>query len=121
MTAAESPGAGVSAPHSVELAVSDRAEARSLRQWLSQIPGADVSVRSGTPAPGSLGTLDTLVLAGSSAGVVAAIKVIPDFLRSRRSKVTVTATVNGQPFTLEADNIKNVTEIVESVERLLDE
>ncbi|MEV6005389.1 hypothetical protein AB0M29_01125 [Streptomyces sp. NPDC051976] len=103
---------------SVEISVSDPGEARSLREWLSDAPGVSVETRPGVPGPGEQGVLDSLLMAGSGGALVAALKVVPDFIRSRRSNVSITATVNGQPFTLDAENVEDVMEILE---RLLDE
>lgn len=102
----------------VEISVSEPGEARSLREWLSDAPGVSVETVPGVPGPGEQGVLDSLLMAGGGGALVAALKVLPDFIRSRRSKVSVTATVKGQPFTLEAENVESVMEILE---RLLDE
>ena len=53
----------------------------------------------------------------SSTGLVAAIRVLPEFLRSRRTGLSVTMTVKGEPFTLTATN---VDEVMPVLERLLD-
>ena len=58
-----------------------------------------------------------LVLAAGSSGVLAAIRVVPEFLRSRRTSISITAKVKGEPFTLTADNID---EVMPLIERILD-
>jgi len=52
------------------------------------------------------------VLAGSS-GLVAAIKILPEFIRSRRSGFRIETTVRGEKFVLEATNVQDVLPIVE--------
>jgi hypothetical protein len=52
------------------------------------------------------------VLVGSG-GAVAAIRVLPDFIRSRRSGFRIETTVKGQPFVLDATNMDEVLPILE--------
>lgn len=53
-----------------------------------------------------------------SAGLVAAIRVLPQYLRAKRSDVAVTVEVRGKKLTVDA---KNVDEIMPILERLLDD
>src|ERR1700743_1650692 len=46
----------------VTLATSDLAEFRSLRVWLSRIPGLEVQQTAGVPAPGEQGATDVLTI-----------------------------------------------------------
>jgi hypothetical protein len=101
----------------VELSVSDQAELGSLREWLSWTPQADVTQVAGKPGAGEQGALDTLALLGSSGALLAAIRVLPEFLRSRRTRLSIKMIVKGKPFTLEASNVDEVMPILE---RLLD-
>lgn len=74
----------------IELRVSDPAELGSLRSLLARIPGLEVVQQSGTPAPGELGVWDFLQVAAASGGALAtAIGTLPEFIRSRRTDVTV--------------------------------
>jgi hypothetical protein len=102
----------------VELSVSDQAELGFLREWLSWTPGLDISQAAGEPGPGEQGALDVLMMLGSSGVLIAAIKTLPEFLRSRRTGLSVTMTVKGKPLTLDASNIDEVMPILE---RLLDD
>jgi len=102
----------------LELAISDPAQAPHLREWLRDQPGVRVTTRPGTPDSGELGALTVLVLLASSSGVVAAIKMLPDFLRSRRSVVRIETTYRGRPFVLDATNVDDVLPLLE---RLLDD
>lgn len=102
----------------VELTVSDPSQLGSLQEFLSwAVPAANVSRLPGKPNVGEQGVLDVLVLLASSSGLVAAIKVLPEYLRSRKTGISITATVKGQPFTLTATNVDEVMPILE---RLLD-
>ena len=102
----------------VDLSISDQSQLVPLRDFLAlTVPDARVSVSSEAPASGAQGVLDTLVLAASGGGVVAAIRVIPEFLRARRSGISITAKVKGEPFTLTATN---VDEVMPLLERILD-
>lgn len=77
----------------IALAVSDPAELRSLREHLRRVSGAEVVQLPGRPGPGEQGAWDILeVLAGSSGVLAVVIKALPDFIRSRRSDITVTVT-----------------------------
>lgn len=116
VTAAEK---GASAPEGIELVVSDQSQLSSLRDWMRGQPGVDVAVVPGTPGQGELGSLDVLVVLTSSTGVVAAIKTLPDFIRSRRASFRIETTVNGQPFVLDATNVDD--EVIVILERLLDD
>ena len=80
---------------------------------------ADVDVQrvAGEPEAGEQGALDVVVLVASSSGLVAAIKVLPEFLKSRRTGLSITASVKGESFTLTATNVDEVMPILE---RLLD-
>ena len=102
----------------VEFALSDYAQIEPLRDWLSSIQEVQVLRSPGSPGSGEMGALDVLTVVAGSSGLVAALRVIPEFLRSRRSGLSVTATVKGKEFTISADNAKDVMPILE---RLIDE
>lgn len=74
----------------IELRVSDPAELGSLRSHLARLPGLEVVQQSGPPTPGELGVWEFLQVAAASGGVLAtAVGTIPEFIRSRRTDVTV--------------------------------
>lgn len=103
---------------SVTLVLSDPSEFGSLRDFLHwAVPDAVVSPVAGMPGAGEQGALDVLAVLASSSGLVAAIKILPEFLKSRRTGLSITMTVRGEPFTMTTDNVKEVMPIVE---RLLD-
>ena len=97
--------------------ISDPSQFPSLRDWMRGQPGVEVAVVAGTPGAGELGVLDVLTVLAGSTGVVAAIKTLPDFIRSRRSGVRIEATIRGQKVIVDATNVEEVMPIVE---RLLD-
>ena len=99
--------------HEIELAVSDQAELPALRDWLRGQPGVEVGVAAGTPEPGEQGALDVLTVMAGSSGLVAAVKILPELIRSRRSGFRIETTVRGEKLTLEATNIQDVLPIVE--------
>jgi hypothetical protein len=107
---------------SIQLNVSDQAQLGYLQEYLSlAAPEAKALRVAGHPGVGEQGTLDVLELllaGGGGGGLLAAIRVLPEFLRSRRSSLSITATVKGQPVTITAINIDEVMPILE---RLLDD
>jgi len=101
------------------LQLSDYSQIGSLQEYFSlSVPGVYVSRVAGLPDSGTQGALDLLVVLASSSGLVAAIKVLPDFLRSRKTGLSITMTLKGQPFTLTATNIDQVMPVLE---KLLDD
>lgn len=101
----------------VELAVSDFSQLGSLQEVLSATPGVTVTRTPGGFERGQLGAFDVLTLIAGSSSLVAAVKVLPEFIRSRRSSVHITITVKGESRVLDADN---VAEVMPIIERLLD-
>lgn len=99
------------------LSVSDQAELRPLREWLAEVPDVRVRQESGTPASGEQGALDYVTVLASSGGLIAAMRMLPAFVRARRSELKVTMTVGDKKFTIDA---KNVDEVLPLVEKLID-
>jgi hypothetical protein len=105
----------------IELGVSDPVQLAQLRDWLRSQPDIVVGLASPTSGPGELGMLgmlDVVTVLASSGGVVAAIKTLPDFIRSRSRKIRIEATVRDRRFVLEATNVDDVVSVLE---RLLDD
>jgi len=103
---------------SVEFCTSDPAELGSLSQWLEGGGHARVERTSAAPAQGELGIADILMAVGSSGAVVAAIKVLPEFIRSRRPSLRIEATVRGKHFVLDAKNADEQVKLM--AERIVD-
>ena len=101
----------------IDISVSDNAELGSLQEFLSWTPDVCV-LRIARPGAGEQGALDLLTVLAGSSGLVAALKVIPEFLRSRRTGLLITTTVKGKQLTLDATNVDEVMPILE---RLLDD
>jgi hypothetical protein len=101
----------------IELSTSDQSQLGSLQEVLRLTPGVSVNRVPGRPEAGEQGALDALAMVASSGGLVAAIKVLPEYLRSRRTSLSITMTVRGTPFNLTATNVEEVMPVLE---RLLD-
>jgi hypothetical protein len=96
-----------------ELTLSDRSQLRALRDYLSwaapgvrvlQLPGRERAV------------LDQLTLLGTGDDIVTVVKLLPEFLMSRRTDMAVTIIVEGTPVTLTE---LNIDEILPPLARLL--
>jgi hypothetical protein len=109
---------GAPARREVEVAVSDPAQLPSLRDWLRGQQGVEVAVTPGVPGAGEQGALDVLTVLAGSGGLVAAIRVLPEFIRSRRSGFRIETTVRGEKLILDATNVDDVLPVLE---RLLGE
>jgi hypothetical protein len=99
----------------IRLSVSNYAEITPLQKYLECAPGLLVLRVAGRPVLGSQGALDVLTLVASSSSLIAALKIIPEFLRSRRTGLSITTTVKGEKFVLNADNIDIVMPILEKL------
>jgi hypothetical protein len=102
----------------LELAVSDQSQLPMLREWLRAQPGVKVGVLPGTPGAGEQGALDVLTVVAGSSGLVAAVKVLPEFIRSRRSGFHIETTARGKKLIIDATNVEDIMPVLE---RLLDE
>ena len=100
------------------LAVSDQSQLLPLRDWLDGQPGVEATLTPGLPGEGEQGSFDVVTVLAGSSGVVAAIKVLPAFIRSRRSDFHIRTVVKGQKFVLDASNVEDLMPVLE---RLLDE
>ena len=99
------------------LSVSDQAELRWLHEWLADAPDVRVRQEAGAPAPGEQGALDYVTVLAGSGGLIAAIRMLPAFLRARRPELKVTMTLRGRKFTVDA---KNIDEVLPLLEKLID-
>ena len=97
----------------VELCVSDYGQIAALHDWLNSVPGVHVRRVAGMPGSGELGVPDVLVAVAGSSGLVAAIRIIPEFLKARRSNISITATIGGEKFSITASNVEDVMPILE--------
>jgi hypothetical protein len=106
----------------IEVEVSDLAEFRPLREWLARVPAVEVIQEAGTVEPGEQGAWDVLtVLAGSGGVLAVAVRSLPEFIRSRRSDLTVTVRVEGREFVFEGSNLDQVTPVIEAIGKFLDD
>ena len=105
-------------PGAAELSVSDYAQLGSLAEYLRlAAPGVRVTRSPGRPGPGEQGAVDVLMIAADSSVLVAAVNVLPAFLRSRKKGISVTVTVKGNRLTVTADNAE---EVIPVLDRFLD-
>lgn len=101
----------------LHLALTDPAQLRSLEARLRDVPDVAVARQSDAPRAGELGAGDWLAVVAGSSGLVAAIKVLPDFLRARRSDLKVTCVVKGEKVTVEVTNLEDVMPVLEKMLR----
>jgi hypothetical protein len=101
-------------PGAAELSVSDYSQLGSLADYLQLVvPGLRVARGAGRPGPGEQGALDVLNIVADSSVLVAAVKVLPEFLRSRKKGVSVTVALKGKRLTVTADNSEEVMPVID--------
>jgi hypothetical protein len=107
---------GLADPGVAELSVSDHAQLGSLAEYLHlAVPDVRVTRSVGRAGRGEQGALDVLMIAADSSVLVAVVKVLPEFLRSRKRGVTVTVTVKGKTrqLTVTAEDAGDVRPVIE--------
>lgn len=102
----------------LELAPSDPAELEPLHRWMRDQPGIDTRTVPREPALGELGVTEFLEIIAGSGGLISALKVLPAFIRSRRSDIYIKIDVKRKKFEVDA---KNVDDVLPIIERLLDD
>lgn len=110
-------GQGQLAGRDARLTVSVPGELMPLLDWLRRAPGVRVELVGGRPAVGELGIGDVLQISsavgGAAAGVLLAMRTLPEFIRSRRSDVKVTVTTADREVVLEVNNVEDVKPILD--------
>lgn len=100
-----------------ELTLSDRSELRALRDFLGwAAPRVRILQLPARPAPGERAGLDQLTLLAADDDMLSAVRLLPEFLLSRRTAMSVTIIIDGTPVTL---TTANRDEILPAVTRLL--
>ncbi|MBM9507933.1 effector-associated constant component EACC1 [Actinacidiphila acididurans] len=89
---------------SISLTPSDPSQARSLSEWLVAAGQVRVERVPARPAPGQQGALDVLTVLAATPSLVAAVKMLPEFIRTRRSDFRIEGTVGGEKFVLDVTN-----------------
>lgn len=94
-----------------DLVLSDRSQSIALRDFLSwAVPGIRL-----LQIPGEQG-LDMLAMLASSAALMSAIRLLPEFLRARsrtrRPPLSVDITIRGESVTLTPDNLDETLPVV---------
>lgn len=98
-----------------DLAVSDYSQLGALREFLGwAVPGVRVLL---IPGRAGRGEQSILALLASDAGMVTAVRQLPEFLMSRRPPLSITITVRGTAIELTATNVDDV---IPALERVLD-
>jgi hypothetical protein len=87
------------------LTLSDRSELRALRDFLGW---AATGVRVLQLPAQERAVLDQLTLLATSTDMLTAVKLLPEFLRSRRAATSVTIIIDGTPVTLTAANLDEI-------------
>jgi Effector Associated Constant Component 1 len=106
----------VTARGTTEIGVSDPSQIGALKAYLETFaPDVTVERVSGRLMPGSLGASDLLVAIASSSGLVAAIRTLPEFIRSRRAGFSIELSVKGERCTLTATNVDDITPILDRI------
>ena len=102
-----------------QLSVSDHSQLASLEQYLRlAMPEVCVTRSTGGPGAGQLGVLDVLTIVAGSSVLTAMVRTLPEFIKSRKSSVSITMTVKGKPLEMTAANVDDVMPILL---KLLDE
>lgn len=97
------------------LTVSDQAELRSLREWLTEVPDTEVHQKAAASSAGEQGALDYVTVIASSGGLIAAIRMVPAFLRARRPTLKITMRLGDKKFTVDATNVDDVLPVLEKL------
>ena len=103
-------------PGIAELSVSDYGQLGSLAEYLHlAVPEVRVTRSAGYAGRGEQGALDVLMIAADSSVLVAVVKVLPEYLRSRKPGVTVTVSVTGKSrkLTVTAEDAGDVRPVIE--------
>ncbi len=103
------------------MSVSDYSQIGSLESYLRLVaPGVEVTRHLGRAGHGEQGALDVLLIAADSSVLVAVVKVLPEFLRSRKKGITVTLKVTpgtrkakALRLTVTADNAEDVIPVLD--------
>jgi membrane-associated two-gene conflict system component 1 (EACC1) len=98
----------------VELSLSDYGQLHSLEDYLRlTAPSVVVTRVSGRPGHGEQGALDMLTVLADSTVLVALVKVLPEFLRSRKPGMSVDMKLPGKRLTVTADNAEDVLPVID--------
>jgi Effector Associated Constant Component 1 len=103
-------------PDVVELSVSDHAQLGSLADYMHlAVPSVRVARSVSRAGRGEQGALDVLMIAADSSVLVAVIKLLPEFLRSRKPGVSVTVTITRKrrQLTVTADDAGDLERVIE--------
>lgn len=101
------------APRRIELEVSDPSQLMPLHDRLSRVPGVDVQVVPGQPAPGQLGVWDVLaILASGSGALTVVLRMLPETIRAARTNLTIRIKSDDEEFVVTAANADDVVKLL---------
>ncbi len=102
-----------------DLAVSDYSQLGALREFLGwAVPGIRVLLIPARRSPDrdlDRDELDILALLASRTGLMSAVRILPEFLRSRREALSITITIRGKSVVLTASNVDDVIPILDGL------
>jgi hypothetical protein len=98
----------------VELSLSEYRQLGSLEDYLYlAAPDIWVTRTPGRAGPGEQGALDVLNVLADSTVLVALVKVLPEFLRSRKPGMSIAMELPGKRLTVTADNAEDVIAVID--------
>jgi hypothetical protein len=98
----------------VELSLSDYGQLGSLVDYVRlAAPEVVVTRVPGRPGSGEQGALDVLNVLADSTVLIALVKVLPEFLRSRKPGLSVDMQLPGKRLTVTADNAGDVMPVID--------
>lgn len=78
----------------VRLSPSNPGVQRTLKEWIVSTGDVSATEQVEQPAPGEQGSIPLLIVTGGASAIIAAIKVLPDFIRSQRRPFSLHAEVH---------------------------
>ncbi|MCY1141560.1 hypothetical protein OWR29_26480 [Actinoplanes sp. Pm04-4] len=95
--------------------VPDASLVSSLVRWIERLPGARTERSTAPPRQGELGTVDIVIAIISSSGVAALIQTLPEFLRAKRSPITIKLRRNETEVEVSASSMDDVSTMVDKL------
>jgi hypothetical protein len=110
-----SQAAEVASEFHLEFELSQASAISSFERWIDDTPMTQVRRVARPPSLHEQGAVDILAAVASSSSIVALIRILPEFIRSRRSNVNVTIRVGDREATIGIENVKDAPAIIASL------